>query len=75
MRFGALKRPGLVTGTFAVAYGIVRIFCEFFREPDPQLGFLWGGLTMGMLLSIPLILAGLLALGIAFVRRPIVKNG
>ena len=75
VRFGALKRPGLVTGTFAVAYGIVRIFCEFFREPDPQLGFLWGGLTMGMLLSIPLILAGLLALGIAFVRRPIVKNG
>ncbi len=75
VRLGALKRPGLVTGTFAVAYGIVRIFCEFFREPDPQLGFLWGGLTMGMLLSIPLILAGLLALGIAFVRRPIVKNG
>ncbi|MGB7099308.1 MAG: prolipoprotein diacylglyceryl transferase [Xanthobacteraceae bacterium] len=75
VRFGALKRPGVVTGTFAVAYGIVRIFCEFFREPDPQLGFLWGGLTMGMLLSIPLILAGLLALGIAFVRRPIVKNG
>ena len=33
-------------------------FCEFFREPDPQLGFLWGGLTMGMLLSVPLMLAG-----------------
>ena len=75
VRFGALKRPGVVTGTFAVAYGIVRIFCEFFREPDPQLGFLWGGLTMGMLLSIPLILAGLLVLGIAFIRQPIVKNG
>ena len=53
VRFGALKRPGVVTGTFAVAYGIVRIFCEFFREPDPQLGFLWGGLTMGMLLCFP----------------------
>lgn len=75
VRFGALKRPGVVTGTFAVAYGIVRIFCEFFREPDPQLGFLWGGLTMGMLLSIPLILAGLLVLCIAFIRQPIVKNG
>ncbi len=75
VRFGALKRPGVVTGTFAVAYGVVRIFCEFFREPDPQLGFLWGGLTMGMLLSIPLILAGLLVLGIAFIRQPIVKNG
>jgi phosphatidylglycerol---prolipoprotein diacylglyceryl transferase len=75
VRLGALKRPGLVTGTFAVAYGIVRIFCEFFREPDPQLGFLWGGLTMGTLLSIPLILAGLVALTVAFARQPIVKNG
>ncbi len=75
VRLGALKRPGLVTGTFAVAYGIVRIFCEFFREPDPQLGFLWGGLTMGMLLSSPLILAGLVALTVAFARQPIVKDG
>ena len=58
MRRGALKRPGLVTGLFAVGYGLTRIACEFFREPDIQLGFLWGGLTMGMLLSLPLILAG-----------------
>ena len=56
---GALKRPGVITGAFALGYGIARIVCEFFREPDPQLGFLWGGLTMGMLLSIPLMLAGI----------------
>jgi phosphatidylglycerol:prolipoprotein diacylglycerol transferase len=55
---GALKRPGLVIGIFAVAYGLLRCFCELFREPDAQLGFLWGGLTMGMLLSIPLMAAG-----------------
>jgi phosphatidylglycerol:prolipoprotein diacylglycerol transferase len=59
VRRGALKRPGVITGAFAVGYGIARTTCEFFREPDPQLGFLWGGLTMGMLLSIPLILAGI----------------
>ncbi len=59
MRAGALKRPGLVIGVFAVGYSIARIVCEFFREPDPQLGFLWGGLTMGMLLSVPLMLTGL----------------
>jgi len=59
VRQGALKRPGLVTGAFAVGYGALRIFCELFREPDPQLGFLWGGLTMGMLLSIPLMLTGI----------------
>jgi phosphatidylglycerol:prolipoprotein diacylglycerol transferase len=62
MNRGALKRPGLVTGIFAVAYGVTRIICELFREPDMQLGFLWGGLTMGMLLSVPLI-----ALGFAFI--------
>jgi phosphatidylglycerol---prolipoprotein diacylglyceryl transferase len=59
VRRGALKRPGVITGAFALGYGIARTTCEFFREPDPQLGFLWGGLTMGMLLSIPLMLAGI----------------
>ena len=58
-RMGALKRPGLATGIFGAGYGIARIACEFFREPDPQLGFLFGGATMGMLLSIPLILVGI----------------
>ena len=59
IRLGALKRPGVVAGSFALGYGIARVTCEFFREPDPQLGFLWGGLTMGMLLCIPLMLAGI----------------
>jgi phosphatidylglycerol:prolipoprotein diacylglycerol transferase len=58
MRMGALKRPGLIIGLFAVCYAVARIICEFFREPDVQLGFLWGGMTMGMLLSLPLMLGG-----------------
>jgi phosphatidylglycerol---prolipoprotein diacylglyceryl transferase len=58
IRMGALKRPGLILGSFIAIYGIARIIGEFFREPDPQLGFLWGGLTMGMLLSVPMIIAG-----------------
>jgi phosphatidylglycerol:prolipoprotein diacylglycerol transferase len=58
MRAGALKRPGLIIGAFAVVYAIARTTSEFFREPDAQLGFLWGGITMGMLLSVPLLLAG-----------------
>jgi phosphatidylglycerol---prolipoprotein diacylglyceryl transferase len=58
IRFGALKRPGIVLGAFMLCYGVFRSFAEVFREPDPQLGFLWGGLTMGMLLSIPLVLVG-----------------
>jgi phosphatidylglycerol:prolipoprotein diacylglycerol transferase len=63
IRFGALKRPGVITGMFGIGYGIARIVCEFFREPDPQLGFLFGGATMGMLLSLPLIMAGIAFLG------------
>jgi phosphatidylglycerol:prolipoprotein diacylglycerol transferase len=74
-RGGGLKRPGLVTGAFAVGYGVARIICELFREPDAQLGFLWGGLTMGMLLCIPLILVGVALLALALRREPIAKNG
>jgi phosphatidylglycerol:prolipoprotein diacylglycerol transferase len=59
IRAGALKRPGFMIGAFAIGYSMARITCEFFREPDAQLGFLWGGATMGQLLSIPLFLAGL----------------
>jgi phosphatidylglycerol:prolipoprotein diacylglycerol transferase len=55
---GALKRPGLVTGLFGVGYGFARIFCEFFREPDPVQEALSYGLTMGMALSAPLLLIG-----------------
>ncbi|MPZ55214.1 MAG: prolipoprotein diacylglyceryl transferase [Rhizobiales bacterium] len=69
VRKGALRRPGLIIGTFAVGYGIARSVCELFRQPDPQLGFLWGGLTMGMLLCIPLILAGIGFIVVAL-RRP-----
>jgi phosphatidylglycerol:prolipoprotein diacylglycerol transferase len=70
IRAGALKRPGLVLGAFALGYGIARSIGEHFREPDPQLGFLWGGLTMGTLLSIPLMLAGIALIAVALRRKP-----
>jgi phosphatidylglycerol---prolipoprotein diacylglyceryl transferase len=63
VRGGALKRPGLTTGIFLVGYGVARIFCEFFREPDPQPEQLLPWLTMGMLLSVPMIVAGLALIG------------
>src|SRR6202167_3176384 len=75
VRAGALKRPGVVTGAFALGYGVARIICEFFREPDVQLGFLWGGLTMGMLLCIPLMLGGVAVLAVALRRAPRTKDG
>ena len=53
-------RPrGTFLGLFLVMYGCFRFLVEFVREPDVQLGYLWGGwLTMGQLLSVPLILVG-----------------
>ncbi len=68
IRLGALKRPGLILGSFILLYGLARIAGEHFREPDPQLGFLWGGLTMGMLLSIPMLIVGVILI-VRAVRR------
>jgi phosphatidylglycerol:prolipoprotein diacylglycerol transferase len=69
IRFGALKRPGLILGSFIAIYGIARIIGEHFREPDPQLGFLWGGLTMGMLLSVPMVIVGAIIIVMACRRQ------
>jgi phosphatidylglycerol:prolipoprotein diacylglycerol transferase len=69
IRAGALKRPGLILGSFIAFYGCARIAGEFFREPDSQLGFLWGGLTMGMLLSVPMIVAGAMLIVVAWRRK------
>ena len=75
VRLGALKRPGVVTGSFALGYGVARVICELFREPDIQLGFLWGGLTMGMLLCIPLMLGGIAVLTYALSCEAKPKDG
>lgn len=69
VRCGALKRPGLILGSFITLYGLARITSEHFREPDPQLGFLWGGLTMGMLLSVPMLIVGAILIVQAW-RKP-----
>lgn len=69
IRMGALKRPGLILGSFIAIYGLARITGEFFREPDAQLGFLWGGLTMGMLLSVPMVIAGTILMVMASRRQ------
>jgi phosphatidylglycerol---prolipoprotein diacylglyceryl transferase len=73
MRAGALKRPGMIIGAFAVVYAIARTVSEFFREPDAQLGFLWGGMTMGMLLSVPLFLGGVGLIAYAL-KHPLIQR-
>lgn len=69
-------RPrGTFIGVFLVLYGCFRFAIEFVRQPDAQLGYLWGGwLTMGQLLSVPLIVAGIAILVFA-IRRKLPQQG
>lgn len=69
--FHGLRRPGLVAGIFGVGYALSRIVVEFVRLPDAQLGYLLGTgwLTMGQVLSLPILVAGL-ALIVHAMRKP-----
>jgi phosphatidylglycerol:prolipoprotein diacylglycerol transferase len=59
--------PGALISIFLCGYGSFRFFVEFFREPDPQLGFLMGIFSMGQLLSMVMVLSGVLLF--FFLRR------
>jgi phosphatidylglycerol:prolipoprotein diacylglycerol transferase len=66
-RSGARRRPGIVTGLFLAGYAVARMSGELFRQPDVQLGYLIFGTTMGQLLSIPVLVAGIVL--IVWARR------
>ncbi|MGP6087718.1 prolipoprotein diacylglyceryl transferase [Antarctobacter jejuensis] len=83
---GWLKRPGAVAGTFFMGYGISRFIVEFFRQPDSQfqsdgnpLGLALQvngyGLTMGQILTLPMIIGGALAIRYAQRRARALPNG
>lgn len=64
------KPRGTHLGVFLVMYGCFRFLIEFVRQPDAQLGYLWGDwLTMGQVLSVPLIVAGACVLAYALVMK------
>jgi phosphatidylglycerol:prolipoprotein diacylglycerol transferase len=70
--FYSARRPPrmAVSGMFALGYGVFRFAVEFVRLPDAHIGYLaWGWLTMGQLLSTPLIMLGLVLLWLAY-RTP-----
>jgi phosphatidylglycerol:prolipoprotein diacylglycerol transferase len=69
---GGFKRPGLLTGVLALGYALARIAMEFYREPDPHIEDLGYGLTMGMALSMPMLVigAGLVVYSAWFAHRP-----
>jgi phosphatidylglycerol---prolipoprotein diacylglyceryl transferase len=70
--FSARSRPiGAVSGLFLIGYGVFRSVAEFFREPDAHLGFVaFDWLTMGQLLSIPMILFGIGLMIFAYRKKP-----
>jgi phosphatidylglycerol:prolipoprotein diacylglycerol transferase len=79
--WGFSRRPairarfGTLTGIFLIGYGVARSIGEFFREPDAFLSYLWGGATMGQLLSLPMILAGAIMVALARPARQGVPAG
>ncbi|MFJ5508821.1 prolipoprotein diacylglyceryl transferase [Pectobacterium jejuense] len=65
------SRPmGSVSGLFLIGYGMFRIITEFFRQPDAQLGLFGGLFSMGQILSLPMVIAGILMMVWAYRRQP-----
>jgi phosphatidylglycerol:prolipoprotein diacylglycerol transferase len=64
-----MARRGALSGFFLLFYGVFRAIGETFREPDAQIGFLAGGITMGQLLCIPMIV-----FGIYLILKPTLKS-
>ena len=69
--FSSRQRPRMaVSGLFLICYGVFRFLVEFVRQPDPQLGYLaFDWLTMGQVLSFPMIVVGAALMFIAYRRR------
>ncbi|MCH5050357.1 prolipoprotein diacylglyceryl transferase [Pectobacterium aquaticum] len=66
------SRPmGSVSGLFLIGYGMFRIITEFFRQPDAQLGLFGGLFSMGQILSLPMVIAGILMMVWAYRRQPV----
>lgn len=64
------RGDGFMIGAMVALYGVFRIIAELFREPDIQLGFVTGGLTMGQVLSVPMVLVGVWLVWRASRRKP-----
>lgn len=62
-----IKTTGILSWIFIMGYATLRLFAEFFREPDIQIGYLWGNLTQGQYLSFIMIVAG--TIGIYFTKK------
>jgi len=70
--FWFIRKPrpaGTTAGVFLLGYGVFRIIVEFAREPDAHLGFLTFGLTMGQILSLPMVIAGIVLMSYGYMAK------
>ena len=74
--FARKPRPTMaISGVFAIGYGLARTWVEFYRLPDAHIGYLLGGwLTMGMILSAPLIVVGMILVYLSYNRNSLQKT-
>ena len=63
------EKKGLISGVFLCFYAVCRICIEFFREPDAQLGFIFKNVTMGQILSLPILFVGACVIWLSFRHR------
>ncbi len=70
------KTLGIASGTFLIGYGVFRTIVEFYREPDAQLGYFLSFVSMGQILSLPMIIAGIAVIYWGYTRptKVIVKS-
>ena len=64
-------RPGIISGVFLAGYAVARMSVEQFREPDAHLGFVFSHITMGQILSLPMIVGALILFIWAYVKGPV----
>lgn len=71
--YSSKPRPAMaVSGLFLVGYGVFRFLVEFWRLPDEQIGYLaFGWVTMGQVLTLPMLIAGAILLSLAYRRAPV----
>lgn len=66
--------PGTMFWSFITGYGICRLIVELFREPDAHIGFIFGSLSMGQILSLPMIVIGVFMLSLGYQRQALARR-
>jgi len=67
-KFNLSARPGVVSGSFLIGYGVFRMIVELYRQPDAHIGFVFGQISMGQILSLPMVLLGACVIAYASVK-------